>query len=90
VRRSHALAEVLESSAGLRRGHPGEGLDFVSNIGENGNGNNPSREIATSTTVYGAIGQALPSPPPETIAEVQQLLLHHRERHLFAQELATS
>jgi hypothetical protein len=40
------------------------------NIGENGNGNNPSGEIATSTTVYGAIGQALPSPPPETIAEV--------------------
>ena len=40
------------------------------NIGENGNGNNPSGEIATSTTVYGAIGQALPSPPPETISEV--------------------
>jgi hypothetical protein len=40
------------------------------NIGENGNGNNPSGEIATSTTVYGAIGQALPTPPPETIAEV--------------------
>ncbi|MGB9203316.1 MAG: TonB-dependent receptor [Terriglobales bacterium] len=41
------------------------------NIGENGNGNNPSGEIATSTTVYGAIGQALPSPPPETIQEMQ-------------------
>ena len=36
------------------------------NVGENGNGNNPSGEIATSTSVYGAIGQALPSPPPET------------------------
>jgi len=41
------------------------------NIGENGNGNNPGGEIATSTTVYGAIGQALPSPPPETIQELQ-------------------
>lgn len=41
------------------------------NIGENGNGNNPGGEIATSTTVYGAIGQALPSPPPETIQEMQ-------------------
>jgi hypothetical protein len=41
------------------------------NIGENGNGNNPSGEIATSTSVYGAIGQALPSPPPETIQEIQ-------------------
>ena len=40
------------------------------NIGQNGNGNNPSGEIATSTTVYGAIGQALPSPPPETIQEM--------------------
>ena len=40
------------------------------NIGENGNGNNPSGEIATSTSVYGAIGQALPSPPPETIQEL--------------------
>lgn len=41
------------------------------NIGENGNGNNPSGEIATSTSVYGAIGQALPSPPPETIQELR-------------------
>ncbi|SPF48260.1 conserved exported hypothetical protein [Candidatus Sulfotelmatobacter kueseliae] len=41
------------------------------NIGENGNGNNPSGEIATSTSVYGAIGEALPSPPPETIQEMQ-------------------
>jgi hypothetical protein len=40
------------------------------NIGENGNGNNPSGEIVTSTSVYGAIGQALPSPPPETIQEM--------------------
>lgn len=41
------------------------------NIGQSGNDtNNPSGEIATSTSVYGAIGQALPSPPPETIEEV--------------------
>ena len=40
------------------------------NIGENGNGNNPSGEIVTSTSVYGAIGQALPSPPPETVQEM--------------------
>lgn len=41
------------------------------NIGESGNDtNNPSGEIVTSTSVYGAIGQALPSPPPETIEEV--------------------
>ena len=40
------------------------------NIGENGNGNNPSGEIVTSTSVYGAIGEAMPSPPPETIEEV--------------------
>jgi len=40
------------------------------NIGENGNGNNPSGEISTSTSVYGAIGEALPSPPPETIQEM--------------------
>ena len=40
------------------------------NIGQNGNGNNPSGEIVTSTSVYGAIGEALPSPPPETIEEV--------------------
>src|SRR5271157_772346 len=40
------------------------------NIGENGNGNNPSGEIVTSTSVYGAIGQALPSPPPETVEEM--------------------
>jgi len=40
------------------------------NIGENGNGSNPSGQIVTSTSVYGAIGQALPSPPPETIQEL--------------------
>jgi hypothetical protein len=40
------------------------------NIGEQGNGNNPSGEIVTSTSVYGAIGQALPSPPPETVQEL--------------------
>lgn len=42
------------------------------NIGENGNSGagNPSGEIVTSTSVYGAIGNALPSPPPETIDEV--------------------
>src|SRR5579863_24603 len=42
------------------------------NIGEAGNGpNNPSGEIVTSTTVYGAIGQSLPTPPPETIQEMR-------------------
>jgi hypothetical protein len=40
------------------------------NIGENGNGNNPTGEIVTSTSVYGAIGQALPSPPPEAVQEL--------------------
>jgi hypothetical protein len=40
------------------------------NIGENGNGNNPSGDIVTSTSVYGAIGQALPTPPPETVEEM--------------------
>jgi len=40
------------------------------NIGQNGNGNNPGGEIVTSTSVYGAIGEALPSPPPETIQEL--------------------
>jgi Carboxypeptidase regulatory-like domain len=42
------------------------------NIGESGNStNNPSGEIVTSTSVYGAIGQALPTPPIETIQEMQ-------------------
>ena len=40
------------------------------NIGQNGNGNNPAGEIVTSTSVYGAIGQALPTPPPETVQEM--------------------
>lgn len=40
------------------------------NIGEGGNGNNPSGEIVTSTSVYGAIGQALPTPPTETVQEL--------------------
>ncbi len=43
---------------------------FVLNTGENfpaGTGG----EIQTSTSVYSAIGQALPSPPPETIEELQ-------------------
>src|SRR4029077_12317150 len=38
------------------------------NVGQ-GN-NNQTGEIQTSTSVYGAIGQALPSPPPETIQEL--------------------
>jgi Carboxypeptidase regulatory-like domain/TonB dependent receptor len=42
------------------------------NIGESGNsGNNPSGQIVTSTSVYGAIGQALPTPPIETIQEMR-------------------
>lgn len=42
------------------------------NIGESGNStnSNPSGEIVTSTSVYGGIGQALPTPPPETIQEM--------------------
>jgi hypothetical protein len=40
---------------------------FVFNIGESfGAGG----EIQTSTSVYGAIGQALPTPPPEAIQEI--------------------
>ena len=43
------------------------------NIGESGNetSGNPTSEIVTSTSVYGAIGQALPTPPPETIQEMR-------------------
>ena len=42
------------------------------NIGESGNSaSNPSGQIVTSTSVYGAIGQALPTPPVETIQEVR-------------------
>lgn len=37
-----------------------------------GQGNNSQTgEIQTSTSVYGAIGQALPTPPPETIQELR-------------------
>jgi hypothetical protein len=38
------------------------------NVGEGSNAQ--TGEIQTSTSVYGAIGQALPSPPPETIQEL--------------------
>jgi hypothetical protein len=38
------------------------------NVGEGGN--SQTGEIQTSTSVYGAIGQALPTPPPETIQEL--------------------
>jgi len=38
------------------------------NVGQ-GN-NNKTGEIQTSTSVYGAIGQALPTPPPEAIQEL--------------------
>jgi hypothetical protein len=43
------------------------------NIGESGNSTsgNPTSEIVTSTSVYGAIGQSLPTPPPETIEEMR-------------------
>jgi hypothetical protein len=41
---------------------------FVLNTGENFGG---SGEIQTSTSVYSAIGQGLPSPPAETIEELQ-------------------
>ncbi len=40
---------------------------FVLNTGENFGGGG---EIQTSTSVYGAIGQALPTPPPEAIQEI--------------------
>jgi hypothetical protein len=38
------------------------------NVGEGSN--SQTGEIQTSTSVYGAIGQALPTPPPETIQEL--------------------
>src|SRR6202140_1094189 len=41
---------------------------FVLNTGENFSAGG---EIQTSTSVYSAIGQALPSPPPETIEELR-------------------
>jgi hypothetical protein len=40
----------------------------VFNVG--GSSNSQTGEIQTSTSVYGAIGQALPTPPPETIQEL--------------------
>jgi Carboxypeptidase regulatory-like domain len=40
----------------------------VFNVGEGSN--SQTGEIQTSTSVYGAIGQALPTPPPETIQEL--------------------
>jgi hypothetical protein len=40
---------------------------FVSNTGENFTAGG---EVQTSTSVYSAVGQALPSPPPETIEEL--------------------
>jgi hypothetical protein len=40
---------------------------FVLNTGENFAGGG---EIQTSTSVYGAIGQALPTPPPDAIQEI--------------------
>jgi len=39
------------------------------NVGEGSN--SQTGEIQTSTSVYGAIGQALPTPPPETIQELR-------------------
>src|SRR5215469_1480853 len=42
---------------------------YVLNTGENFN--NATGEIATSTSVYSAIGQALPTPPQETIQELR-------------------
>ena len=40
---------------------------FVSNTGES---SQPGGELQTSTSVYDAIGQGLPTPPPETIEEL--------------------
>lgn len=45
------------------------GNRFVLNTGENFN--NSSGEIQTSTSVYDAIGEALPTPPQETIEELR-------------------
>ena len=42
----------------------------VLNTGQNTNGS-PGGEIQTSTSVYSAIGQAMPAPPPETLEEVR-------------------
>ena len=43
----------------------------VLNTGEVSLGNSIGGEVQTSTSVYSAIGQALPSPPPETLEEVR-------------------
>lgn len=43
----------------------------VLNTGEVSFSQSPGGEIQTSTSVYSAIGQALPSPPPETLEEVR-------------------
>jgi hypothetical protein len=45
------------------------GNRFVLNTGENFN--NSSGEIQTSTSVYDAIGEALPTPPQETLEELR-------------------
>jgi hypothetical protein len=42
----------------------------VLNTGQNTNGS-PGGEIQTSTSVYSAIGQAMPAPPQETLEEVR-------------------
>ena len=45
---------------------------YVLNTGENfSTGSNSGGEIQTSTSVYDAIGQALPTPPQETIDELR-------------------
>src|SRR5579863_1002113 len=43
----------------------------VLNTGEVTLSQSPGGEVQTSTSVYSAIGQALPSPPPETLEEVR-------------------
>jgi len=46
------------------------GNRVVLNTGES-SVSNPSGDIQTSTSVYDAIGQALPTPPPETVEELR-------------------
>src|SRR5713226_5651488 len=43
----------------------------VLNTGEVSLSNTPGGEVQTATSVYSAIGQALPSPPPETVEEIR-------------------
>jgi Carboxypeptidase regulatory-like domain/TonB dependent receptor len=43
----------------------------VLNTGEVSLSQSPGGEVQTSTSVYSAIGQALPSPPPETLEEIR-------------------